>query len=331
VVVVVSAGNDGTANPDAFASAVRAAGNGNVIIAGSVDSNNTISSFSDRAGTEAASSDRAGRRHLLPIFKRHDQDDDQRQQHLCHRLFRHQLFRPQIAGAAALLMQYFPNLTAKQAVALLLSTATTKGTGAGDTTYGAGVLNIAQAFTAQGKTTLAGSSTSQVLLGSTSIATSPAMGMRPPGPACRPWCSTATTAPLPSIWPHHPPCHDRPAPDRGAGHGAHGNQRGDAGALAGLYRGRASPALGADRLCPCHAPVSGGGGRSRVLAARVVARLTPGSSIAMAFSEGSDGIAAHCRAKPPRLHDRRQSAGGCRLHARGQASMAVRNQLGRWG
>jgi subtilisin family serine protease len=55
VVVVVSAGNDGTANPDAFASAVRAAGNGNVIIAGSVDSNNTISSFSDRAGTEAAS------------------------------------------------------------------------------------------------------------------------------------------------------------------------------------------------------------------------------------------------------------------------------------
>jgi hypothetical protein len=100
VVVVVSAGNDGTANPDAFASAVRAAGNGNVIIAGSVDSNNTISSFSDRAGTEAASSDRAGRRHLLPIFKRRDQDDDQRQQHLCHRLFRHQLLRPQIAGAA---------------------------------------------------------------------------------------------------------------------------------------------------------------------------------------------------------------------------------------
>jgi hypothetical protein len=43
-VVVVAAGNDATANPDAFASAVRAAGNGNVIIAGSVDVTNTISS-----------------------------------------------------------------------------------------------------------------------------------------------------------------------------------------------------------------------------------------------------------------------------------------------
>jgi hypothetical protein len=32
---------------------VRAAGNGNVIIAGSVGSTNTISSFSNRAGTEA--------------------------------------------------------------------------------------------------------------------------------------------------------------------------------------------------------------------------------------------------------------------------------------
>jgi hypothetical protein len=33
---------------------VRAAGNGNVIIAGSVNSSNVISSFSDKAGTEAA-------------------------------------------------------------------------------------------------------------------------------------------------------------------------------------------------------------------------------------------------------------------------------------
>jgi subtilisin family serine protease len=63
VVVVVSAGNafndaqpaSDPNNPEPFAMALRSAGNGNVIIAGSVGSNGTISAFSNRAGTEAAS------------------------------------------------------------------------------------------------------------------------------------------------------------------------------------------------------------------------------------------------------------------------------------
>src|SRR5690606_15879947 len=62
VVVVVAAGNDAAANasvdstgPDPFAAGLRAAGNGNVIIAGSVDDTGAISRFANRAGSEANS------------------------------------------------------------------------------------------------------------------------------------------------------------------------------------------------------------------------------------------------------------------------------------
>jgi hypothetical protein len=176
VVVVVAAGNDGTANPDPFAAGVRAAGNGNVIIAGSVNSSNVISSFSDKAGTEAANYLTALGEGICCQYANGAIKTTTTNGATYVTVYSGTSFSaPQIAGAVALLMQYFPNLTAKQAVALLLNTATREGSGAGDTTYGAGVLNIATAFTAQGKTTM-GTSTSQVALGDTTIATSPAMG-----------------------------------------------------------------------------------------------------------------------------------------------------------
>ena len=61
VVVVVSAGNDADEpnpsvdpdNPDPFSVGLRQAGNGNVIIAGSVNSSATLSPFANRAGAES--------------------------------------------------------------------------------------------------------------------------------------------------------------------------------------------------------------------------------------------------------------------------------------
>src|SRR6478736_249675 len=52
VLIVVAAGNDGSANPDAFGSGIDTAGNGAVIIAGSVDDKGVMSDFSDRAGNQ---------------------------------------------------------------------------------------------------------------------------------------------------------------------------------------------------------------------------------------------------------------------------------------
>jgi subtilisin family serine protease len=61
VVVIVAAGNNGDSteagvdpnNPDPFATGLRQAGAGNVIIAGSVDKDSAFSAFSNKAGAEA--------------------------------------------------------------------------------------------------------------------------------------------------------------------------------------------------------------------------------------------------------------------------------------
>lgn len=334
VVVVVSAGNDATANPDAFASAVRAAGNGNVIIAGSVDSNNTISSFSDRAGTEAASYLTALGEGICCQYSNGVIKTTTSGGGTYVTVYSGTSFSaPQIAGAAALLMQYFPNLTAKQAVALLLSTATTKGAGAGDATYGAGVLNIAQAFTAQGKTTLAGSSTSQILLGTTSIATSPAMGDAAAGTSLstvvldsynRAFAvDLAPTIRHAMIAPRLTGALDTARMATSVGTQAL--------SLAFTVDGHALPsALTGFARAMRLSPVEADG--SRVLAARVVARLAPGSSIAMAFAEGTDGITAQLQGQSrPAFMIAANPLEDVGFMRGGQASMAVRNQLGRWG
>jgi len=82
---------------------------------------------------------------------------------------------PAIAGAAALLKQYWPQLGGAEISKVLLDTATDLGDPGVDQVYGAGLLNIEAAFTAQmptiGTSTVKPSSVSQ-----TSIIVSPAFG-----------------------------------------------------------------------------------------------------------------------------------------------------------
>ena len=181
VIVIASAGNDGDEddpmlnfdNPDPLASGLRAAGNGLVIIAGSVDENRQISPFSNRAGVDAQS-------YLTALGER-----------ICCQYRDGSLFvdpnnfvfvfngtsfaAPQIAGAVALLAQAFPNLSSAQIVALLLNTASDAGDVGTDAIYGRGILNIAAAFAPQGATSLAGSTTA-ITLGQASGSMSSAMG-----------------------------------------------------------------------------------------------------------------------------------------------------------
>lgn len=67
---------------------------------------------------------------------------------------------PQISGAVALLAHAFPNLTGKQIVDLLLSTARDVGAPGPDARYGRGILDIAAAFAPSGALTLAGTGVS---------------------------------------------------------------------------------------------------------------------------------------------------------------------------
>jgi subtilisin family serine protease len=184
VVVVVSAGNEGSStaagvdpsNPEGFATGVRQAGNGNVIIAGSVNGQGVISSFSNRAGSEANWYLGALGEGVCCVYSGSKIKITTTGGQQFETLVSGTSFSaPQIAGAAALLFSAFPNLTATQVVDLLLSNASDAGAAGTDPIYGRGILDIASAFAPKGQTALAGTTT-QVPLGGLTGTTSAAMG-----------------------------------------------------------------------------------------------------------------------------------------------------------
>jgi len=153
IVLVISAGNDGTANPDPFAMVPAQQFDGSVIIAGSVGvdganglvNDDLISTFSDRAGT--------GAQWFLTAVGYNDSAPDQNGQTW---LWSGTSFSaPTISGAVALLAQAFPNLTGQQIVELLFNSADDLGAVGDDVIYGQARLNIGRAFQPVGATSLA--------------------------------------------------------------------------------------------------------------------------------------------------------------------------------
>ena len=148
IIVVIAAGNDGTANPDAFTAVANdaAVSRGLVVIAGSVGASDAISTFSDRAGTSAA-------QYLAAVGERVRAPD----QNGTPLLWSGTSFAaPQISGAVALLAQAFPNLSGAQIVELLFRTARDAGETGTDAIYGRGVLDITRAFQPVGAAQVAG-------------------------------------------------------------------------------------------------------------------------------------------------------------------------------
>jgi hypothetical protein len=151
IIVVMSAGNTPTPDPNSFAvKNVQDAGStGLFIIAGSIDANKTISSFSARAGTGVSAN------YYLTALGRGNATVNHTGAHVS--VNGTSFSAPTIVGAAALLAGTFPNLTGAQIVDLLLKTADDAGAAGTDPIYGRGILNIARAFQPQGATVLAGS------------------------------------------------------------------------------------------------------------------------------------------------------------------------------
>lgn len=154
LIIVMAAGNGGTANPNDFAlqNIATNGDSGLFIIAGSMDSNRSLSSFSDRAGTTEAA------QHYLVALGRGNATVNQFGTHV--NVNGTSFATPTIVGAAALLAGTFPNLSGAEIVELLLSTADDAGAAGVDPIYGRGILNISRAFEPQGPTTIAGSSMS---------------------------------------------------------------------------------------------------------------------------------------------------------------------------
>jgi hypothetical protein len=143
------------------------------IISGAMDANRTISSFSNRAG--------AGAEYYLTALGRNNVTVNHLGQHVT--ASGTSLSTPTVVGAAALLAGAFPNLTGRQIVQLLLTTADDAGAPGTDPIYGRGILNIGRAFQPQGQTSLAGKSAPISLLDNGSR--SAAMGDAAPAPGAR--------------------------------------------------------------------------------------------------------------------------------------------------
>jgi hypothetical protein len=342
VVIVVSAGNDGAStdttkdpnNPNPFATGIQAAGSGAVIIAGSVDANDVISSFSNKAGTGAAAYLTARGERVCCVYengvlKTVTNADGSRSVYV----FSGTSFAaPQIAGAAALLREAFPTLTATQVVDLLLRSAKDGGSAGTDAIYGRGILDIAAAFAPQGSTSLAGS-TMALPLGDTTLVTSAAMGDAVQGSA------SLSAVMLDGYQRAY-------RINLGAGLKAARLPLRLAGALATETR---QISLGDDHLALAfsvdgHGQVGrlpwtgalhlsrGDAEAARVLAARVVAKIAPHSAIAFAFAQGADGLVAQLQGHhQPAFLIARTPLDDTGFGENGLTSYAIRHQLGGWG
>lgn len=298
LVIVVAAGNNGDgsaanidpANPDPFGSGILGGAPENVIIVGSVDENNVISDFSNRAGTGAGSYLTARGEDVCCQYRDGEiyVATTGGVQYL-YVMNGTSFSAPQVSGAVALLAQAFPNLTGAEIVDIILGSARDLGVAGTDAIYGHGMLDIKRAFAPQGTTTLAGTST-PVALGEGTGVLSPAMG----DAARRAMLGTVVLDGYDRAYGY----------DMAANLGSARLEPRLYGTVGGRTTGLAME-QGATSLAFTIAPgtVDAGGPvplrldmvdveRSRLLAVRIGARIAPDTQFAFALREGASGLEA---------------------------------------
>jgi hypothetical protein len=150
--LVSSAGNNSGANPilsnmdtiDDLRAANALNGPGAFVIAGAVDRNNQIASFSNRAGTARDDFIVAPGVAISAPYNGSVQT-----------VSGTSISAPIVAGAAAVVLQRWPSLTARQLADVLFASATDLGAPGVDAVYGHGLLNLNAALQPVGVTTMA--------------------------------------------------------------------------------------------------------------------------------------------------------------------------------
>jgi subtilisin family serine protease len=324
--IVLSAGNDGLSQPESFATLLGQAGNGGVLIVGSVDADGDMSSFSNRAGSQGANFLAARGSRICCAYENGQLYTDS--QGYVYVISGTSFSAPQVSGAAALLAQAFPNLTGRQIAEILLETAFDVGAPGTDAVYGRGILDLARAFQPLGTTTLAGSDAA-LPLGDDAGTASPAMG------------DALATASLQAV------VLDRY--DRAFGTDLGVTLRGAqtvnrlAPAIAGQQRylsfGSPQTSL-AFTIDASEGPARADALRlgladadsARVLAARVTSQLAPGLRLGFGYAEGADGLVAQLQGQDrPAFMIAPEAGGDNGMFRRTDASFALRRQFGGWG
>ena len=332
IIIVIAAGNDGAdptkgTSPDPFGAGVAnsSAARNLIIIAGSVGANDNrtpnadfISSFSNRAGTgpEAQVYLAAVGEHV-----RAPCDDTS----VCF-WSGTSFATPQIAGAAALLAQAFPNLTGAQIVQILLTSARDAGATGTDPVYGRGVLDLTNAFSP---------------LGTTSVPTGGTVSLTANGALSAPM-GDARTGPLGVVILDG---YSRAfAIDLARTINRTGPQRTLAGVLTGKQKNYSFD-RGGTSIAMTVAPVRGGGAsvtamnltrtdadQARAVAGSIVQRLSGTTKVAIGFAENGQGLTARLTGQGgPNFLVARDPSGNLGFDSIARNSVAVREQLGPWG
>ena len=166
--VVIAAGNAGLTNPSAIASfANQTWANGQVIVVGAVDANNTITTWSNKAGAQKNFYLVAPGNNVITTCTTG----------YCYGTGT-SFAAPFVSGAAASVMSNWKYLTANQTADILFKTATDLGSPGTDEVYGRGMVNLTKALQPIGNlkvVTGVSSSPSSVKVASISTAISPAL------------------------------------------------------------------------------------------------------------------------------------------------------------
>ncbi|MCX7864750.1 MAG: S8 family serine peptidase, partial [Novosphingobium sp.] len=340
VVVVVAAGNEANDpapvapdNPNPFAIGLRQAGNGNVIIAGSVDATGRISDFSNRAGSERNWYLLGLGEEVCCLYENGQIKTEMRNgQSFVFVVSGTSFSAPQIAGAAALVRQAFPNLSATDVVDLLLRTARDVGAAGTDAIYGRGILDIAAAFAPQGTLSLAGGS-QRLALADVGMVTSSAMGDAAGGAGAlqavmldsyrRAYrVNIAQNLRSAAVSPRL--ARSLIAPLRQASGGSENLSL--AFSMDASRQAQMLPWSGQLRLAGEDAR------HAEVLAAQVIARISPETRVAFGFAQGADGLVAQVQgASWPAFLVAGAPADDTGFAGNAGFAFALRRDLGRWG
>ncbi len=168
--LVVAAGNNGLANPTGIGQYADD-WTGSVMVVGAVDSSNNIASYSNRAGNEMNYYLVAPGTYINSAYSGGDD------------LYTHMtgtsMATPHVTGAAALIWDRWPSLTARQVSSILFESATDLGAAGVDAIYGHGLLNLSAAMSPLGVTSIPADTSvdgSGTTLSDTQMVTSAAFG-----------------------------------------------------------------------------------------------------------------------------------------------------------